>query len=103
MASLGNDIVLDDLLSRTENKYLPGTRNIILSKEGRLIVDSHHQADPKALQVSRSIDPLRDPILQDVLEKAYGMTTPIALTQTIDPTALPVSPILSLERSLELA
>ena len=84
VASIGNDIVLDDLLGRTENEYLPGTRNIILSKEGRLIVDSQRQADPKALQVSRSIDPLHDPILQDVLEKAYGMTTPIAITSSID-------------------
>ena len=84
VASIGNDIVLDDLLGRTENEHLPGTRNIILSREGRLIVDSQRQADPKALQVSRSIDFLRDPILQDVLEKAYGMTTPIALTQSID-------------------
>ena len=84
VASIGNDIVLDDLLYRTEKEYLPHTRNIILSKGGRVIVDSQNQVDPTVLQTSRSIDQLHDPILQDVLEKANGMTTPITLTQSID-------------------
>ena len=84
VASIGNDIVLDDLLRRTENEYLPGTRNIIFSKEGRLIVDSQHQEDFQDLQNTRSTHKIHDPILQDVLDKAHGMTTPIALSQTID-------------------
>ena len=88
IASIGNDIVLDDLLRRTENEYLSGTRNIILSKEGHLIVDSQHQNQHQESHLpnlqTRSIDQLQDPILKDVLEKALGMTTPIALTEAID-------------------
>ena len=49
-----------------------------------MIVDSQHQEDFQDLQNTRSTHKIHDPILQDVLDKAHGMTTPIALSQTID-------------------
>ena len=84
IASIGNDIVLDDLVRRTESEYLPDARNIIFSKEGHLIADSQHQTDPKDFQSSPLIDPLQSPILQELLNKAHGMTKPIDVSQSSD-------------------
>ena len=84
IASFGNDIVLDDLMRRTESEYLPEARNIIFSTEGRLIADSQHQADPNDFQSIQSIDKLQSPILQEVLDKAHGMTKPIDVSKSSD-------------------
>ncbi len=83
IATFGNDIVLDDLISRTRNEFIPGSRNLIISKQGRLIVDSKFggKADE---QYNRPIDEGHDPILKNILDQALGMTRPIEITQSID-------------------
>jgi two-component system, NtrC family, sensor kinase len=83
IATFGNDIVLDDLLTRTRNEFLPSTRNVILSQTGRLILDSQETADPQKISGSRPIDRNQDPLLQNVLDHARKMTKKTETIQVI--------------------
>jgi two-component system, NtrC family, sensor kinase len=80
VASIGNDIVLDDLMSRTRNELLPNTRNLMVSKEGRIIVDS--QLGPPATVPEDSQNP--DPMVKEILESARKMRAPMAITESSD-------------------
>jgi PAS domain S-box-containing protein len=73
IASSGMDILLDDLIRRANIELVPGTSNIILSKEGDIIVHPDYNkkisAGKSILKVSECDDPLLEQIFKGILDK----------------------------------
>ncbi len=80
VASIGNDIVLDDLMSRTLNELLPNTRNLMLSTDGRIIVDSNLGQAGTVPEDSKN----KDPMVQEILKTARTMRDPFTITESSD-------------------
>ena len=81
IASIGNDIILSDLLTRTQNSELPGAQSILISHQGDLLVDASRQAAITAAGGRLSIDQIRDPNLSAVWKEALAHHTADTTTQ----------------------
>jgi two-component system, NtrC family, sensor kinase len=84
IASIGNDIVLTELMTRTRNQRFDDTSNIIFSKEGRLIVDPSRTEQIQKANGQLTIDQLQDAKLSQILEQARQMTQDTWVTESLD-------------------
>jgi two-component system, NtrC family, sensor kinase len=84
MASIGHDIMLNDLLDRTQNETLPGTRNVIMTQAGRLIVDRDRTDDIHKANGQLTIEQLNNPKLMHIWQQAKQLNTEIDITTAPD-------------------
>jgi two-component system, NtrC family, sensor kinase len=84
VASIGHDIMLNDLLDRTQNDTLPGTRNLILTEAGRLIVDRDRTEDIQKANGQLMIEQLNNPKLTHIWKEAKQLKTEIGITTSPD-------------------
>ncbi len=84
VASIGHDIMLNDLLDRTQNDTLPGSQNLILTKAGRLIVDRDRTDAIQKANGQLRIDQLNDPKLLHIWQQAQQLKTDITITTSPD-------------------
>lgn len=84
IASIGHDIMLTDLLDRTQNDTLPGTRNLIITQSGRLIVDRDQTGAIQKANGQLTIEQLNNPKLMHIWQQAKQLKTEIAITSSPD-------------------
>lgn len=84
IASIGHDIMLNDLLDRTQNDTLPGTRNLILTEAGRLIVDRDRTNDIQKANGQLMIEQLNNPKLMHIWQQAKQLKTETSITTSPD-------------------
>jgi two-component system, NtrC family, sensor kinase len=84
VASIGHDIMLNDLLDRTQNDTLPGTRNLILTEAGRLIVDRDRTDAIQKAKGQLMIEQLNHPKLMHIWKEAKQLKTEIGITTSPD-------------------
>lgn len=60
IGAIGHDIILNDLIHRIQNDVLPGTRNLIITESGRLIIDKERTDAIQKAQGQLTIDQLKD-------------------------------------------
>lgn len=68
IASTGMDILLDDLMERAKREVITGTSNIILSREGKLIVHTEYENKMRMTGGDVTVDQLDDPVLEAIYE-----------------------------------
>jgi two-component system, NtrC family, sensor kinase len=88
VASIGHDIMLNDLLDRTQNDILPGTRNLILTKAGRLIVDRDRMESIQKANGQLMIEQLNNPKLMHLLQQVKQLKAEIDITTSPDSASL---------------
>nr|WP_295899892.1 HAMP domain-containing protein [uncultured Bdellovibrio sp.] len=66
---IGHDVMIDDLISRTTNEGLPGTYNILISGNGRLIAHPQKMDRIVAAKGLLSVDNAQDPQLVDIFNE----------------------------------
>ncbi len=84
VASIGHDIMLNDLLDRTQNDTLPGTRNLIISQAGRLIVDRSRVDEIQKANGQLTIEQLNNPKLMHIWQTAKQIKKEIEITTSPD-------------------
>ncbi len=84
IASIGHDIMLNDLLDRTQNDTIPGTRNLIMTQSGRLIVDRDRTDDIEKANGQLTISQLNDPKLMHIWQTAKQLKTEVGITTAPD-------------------
>jgi two-component system, NtrC family, sensor kinase len=88
IASIGHDIMLNDLLDRTQNETLAGTRNLILTEAGRLIVDRDRTEDIQKANGQLMIEQLNNPKLMHIWKEAKLLKSDISITTSPDSSQL---------------
>jgi two-component system, NtrC family, sensor kinase len=66
IAAASQDVSIQELLQRTNNSKLPGTYNLILSRDGRLVAHPKFEEKLKAAGGNLRIADLQDPLLSDI-------------------------------------
>ncbi len=84
LASIGHDIMLNDLIDRTQNLTLPGASNLIMSEEGRLIVDRDWIDAIRKANGQITIQQLNDPELTHIWKHAKKLTKETEITTSPD-------------------
>lgn len=88
IASIGHDITLNDLLQRTHQDTMPGTHNLIMSREGRLIADRDRIAEIQKTNGQLKIDQLNDPNLTYIWQNVQQLQEETSITTTPDQSML---------------
>lgn len=73
IASIGHDIVLNELMERTVEDHLPGTYNLIFRRDGRLIADPNRMAAIQSKQGNFNISEAGDPHLQRIFAAVQAL------------------------------
>jgi two-component system, NtrC family, sensor kinase len=84
IASIGNDIILNDLMKRTEDDRFAGTHNLIISQQGRVIVDGRRTPEILEAKGSFKIQTSQDDQLKHILDRAQNLKDDIEMTISPD-------------------
>ncbi len=84
IASIGHDIILNDLIERTQNTSFPKTNSLIINQAGRLIVDRNRKDEIQQANGQLSIDQLNDPQLTHIWQKAKDLKSDTDITYSPD-------------------
>jgi two-component system, NtrC family, sensor kinase len=88
IASIGHDIMLNDLLDRSQNATLQGTRNLIFTEAGRLIVDRDRTDAIQQANGQLTIEQLNNPKLTHIWEQSKRLTADTSITTSPDQSML---------------
>lgn len=84
VASIGNDIVLNDLLAQTQKNLIPGTHNLIFRNDGTLIVHPQYTAKILEQKGQLTIQDTHDRHLQRILAQAKQLNQEAAVFEDPD-------------------
>ena len=84
IASIGHDIMLNDLIDRTQNDVLPGIRNLIITEAGRLIVDRDRTDQIQKANGQLTIDQLKDSQLTYIWQQSKELKDNISIINSPD-------------------
>ena len=84
IASIGHDIMLNDLINRTQNSSFPGAHNLIISQSGRLIVDRNRTNEIREANGQLRIDQLKDSQLNYIWQKSKNLEGDVSVTNSPD-------------------
>jgi signal transduction histidine kinase len=73
IASIGHDIILNDLMKRTVEDRIQGTYNLIFRRDGRLIADPTRLEEIKTKQGNYNIEDSGDPHLKRIFETVKNL------------------------------
>ncbi|MCP4996944.1 MAG: response regulator [Gammaproteobacteria bacterium] len=79
---VGTDLLLDDLISRTTDEVLPGTYNILLQADGRVITHPHMAEKVIASKGQLNAKDAEDGVLSRIYEHARGAAYPVVIDST---------------------
>ena len=68
LATVGHDVMLSELITRTSKDVVPGTYNIIIQRDGRLIYSPNELDAIKQVNGKYSVQDAKDPYLAEVYE-----------------------------------
>ena len=74
IGTASQDIALDPLIKRTNEQAAPGTYNLILDSQGRLLSHPQHTAQIRRAGGNLDIRGLEDPLLSDIAAQARQIT-----------------------------
>ena len=84
IATIGHDIMLNDLIDRTKNDIFPGSHNLIISQKGRLIVDRDRTDELQKANGQLTIDQLKDPQLSYIWQQFKDLKDEVRVTNSPD-------------------
>ena len=84
IASIGHDIMLNDLIDRTKNDIFPGSHNLIITQKGRLIVDRDRTDEIQKANGQLTIDQLKDPQLAYIWQQSKDLKDEVHVTDSPD-------------------
>ena len=73
IATIGHDIMLNDLINRTQNDVLPGTRNLLITEAGRLIIDRDRTDAIQKANGQLTINQLKDSQLTYIWQQSKSL------------------------------
>lgn len=66
IGSVGQDVLLDQLINRTNNIYIPGTHNLIMTRDGKLIAHPERMEQIRKAQGQYDLLKEDEPLLRDI-------------------------------------
>ena len=84
VGGVGHDVLVDDLIQRTNNSVIPGTYNIMMSRTGQVIAHPFKSHLIESMQGDFSAKNADDPELQSIYQAAQSLQRGKFFTETAD-------------------